>query len=1603
MNTSRLKKIIYLALSLVCTHLWAQANEQAVKPQPAVTKDFHDARMKWFREARFGMFIHWGVYAVPAGVYQGKDVDGIGEWIMLKAQIPVVDYKCFAQDFTASKYNPEAWAALAKKAGMRYVVMTAKHHDGFALFDSASSDWNAVKSSGAKRDLIAPLEKAVRSEGLRFGLYYSQAQDWINPGGGAWAQKWDVAQEGDFDQYLTQVSVNQVEELLTKFHPDLLWWDTPIGKKTTAQRAAYFAPVLQKFPNLVTNNRLGGGVKGDCETPEQHIPPRGFPGRDFEVCMTINDTWGYKSKDDNWKSVQQILEHLSDISSKGGNFLLNVGPTAEGLIPQASIERLEAVGRWMAVNGEAIHGTQASPFAKRQPWGRVTRKADSHGRGETLFLHIWNWPCNGKLLVPNAAQEEVQASLMSTKAPLETSSQNKDLVVSLPALPTDANISIVVLHLAKPVVDTTPELEVPDAQGLVHLSVFEADAIGNERGNIPLSGTGIEANLGPWTDADWKLDYRFNAPKAQNWMVQGEIATAAPVTLYLNAEKTKVTASVLATGGEQIWKNIDLGTIPLALGEVTFSLSAEKTNWTAIRLRNIILKPVPPQKNLPLATHLDYSWLKHDDHSKLLKKYCYAYWINGWRKHENDKTKDLLCYETGNYGVIFDMASLNKPWFDIFTAESNVMSSFKGGTQRVTTLAPAESIVDGVVVEDPSDECVVPSLTPSELLVEVETEGKKYQLKTCQAGTATKKDRLKTTRNMDGGLVVQHYFIEDIHLFDDENKQLACYGNLAIVGWADSLNFTAELAPEFLNRQGQVRGLLGYGYSNIEKSEKISPLSVGTLEAFSLAVWVKIPFSNYYNGDDGTLLALKGKGFSCAISKGYAFDTSCSLNGEDRKKTYKINSEIKLTAAEWNHLAVTYDGKLLTYYINGAVSGSIKTQEHHKIEIDTIALGDAEDDQKSSSAHYDELRLWSKSLAANEVKEYFSQPQKNIGSTNLVVENSFDDSKDAVANNPHWKDANFSITFKNKNNVWTNKTVIKDWKVGEKKKITLSCNINSDSPKSSDIKIAFAHKDGHEYSVKFDPEVNAYVAQVPELKRNNTLYETLPGSVDDFNLEIYNTSSEIKYIPFQMKTPHPFSAIGVVPLLCYPDGTPTGITIQEASFYDGKKEYLKPYALIPVKPGVTNLLYRLSYKFYGNVAGAYIHQDQVDWGGNQRWIQMVVGGPGEIMTLDADMGSTQQSICDVRGLYFREGLKGNTLRWTEAGWGGDWLIAYDQNKNKLCYNDMKTIISAQGPCFAEILFKGYYGNERSIEVESTVNIVRADDYARVFFELRYKFLKTVSAKDSSFLAMASTIEVPKVAYGNLHGLVKEHLSANYKTEIPPLKNFSVGGSSPWWVSTPESHRVRKVRPDGYSSLIVRSMDSSFGGKSYHFPAFSLMHQSTSGNQLHAHIVAPEEIKEFMAGDRVHLNVEWIMLPRIADDYFGPNQTFRKHLEENPKSWQTVYREAKGNHLKVKASGGSIIKNYPLIIKAESTHEIQLEIEGGVGYVPVRFEGLATDRGYTLHQIINNTEVALDQSSPLGNDFWQTDFDVPSKSYKRSYNICLDETPISKWVLRYKKP
>ena len=403
---------------------------------------------QWYDDAKFGMFIHWGLYSIPAGVYQEKEIGGIGEWIMKNANIPVAEYAQYATQFNPTSFNADEWVKLAKEAGMKYLVITSKHHDGFALFDSKVSDYDIMDATPFKRDIINEMAKACKKYGIHFGLYYSQDQDWHHKGGGVCGKHWDTAQDGSFDEYLDRIAVPQVKEILSAYNPEIIWWDTPCTM--TKEGAAKFAPILENYPKLITNNRLGGGVDGDLETPEQFIPATGFPGKNWESCMTMNDTWGFKKNDTNWKSTEMIVRNLIDIASKGGNYLLNVGPTQMGLIPDASIERLKEVGDWMKPNGKAIYGTTASPFPYLS-WGRATQK------DQKLYLHVFDWPKDGKLAVPFLNKITKAYLLSDTKTRLEVIAGKENSTIQVPSNAPDKIASVVVVEFeGKPEVQPIP-------------------------------------------------------------------------------------------------------------------------------------------------------------------------------------------------------------------------------------------------------------------------------------------------------------------------------------------------------------------------------------------------------------------------------------------------------------------------------------------------------------------------------------------------------------------------------------------------------------------------------------------------------------------------------------------------------------------------------------------------------------------------------------------------------------------------------------------------------------------------------------------------------------------------------------------------------------------------------------------------------------------------------------------------------------------------------------------------------------------------------------------------------------------------------------------
>ena len=467
---------------------------------------------------------------------------------------------------------------------MKYIVITAKHHDGFANFETKASPWNIVQATPYGKDVLKPLAAACRKYGVKLGFYYSQAQDWNN-GGSECSGSWDPAQKHDMDDYIDKVAVPQVKELLSNYgeFPAVLWWDTSCDMNK--ERADKLLEVLKLKPGIIFNNRLGGGYKGDTETPEQFVPATGFPGRDWETCMTMNDTWGYKSYDQNWKSTETILRNLVDIASKGGNYLLNVGPTSEGLIPEPSVERLKAVGAWMKVNGDAIYGTTASPF-KRLPWGRCTKKVS--GDETTLYLHVFNWPADGKLVVPGLKNNVKSARLLAGGKKLKFSATADGVEVQVPEKAPDQISSTVVLKInGAPEITATGIIQ--ESDGSVRLMASEAELHGGVQYE---TGDGKD-NIGYWTNPADTAGWTFKVDRPGKFKVMAEIAAEASGKFEVVVGEQKVQGTAPATKDYTKFKRSNLtGTLDLAAGSASLTVKPIAEGWQPMNLKSLQIVPV---------------------------------------------------------------------------------------------------------------------------------------------------------------------------------------------------------------------------------------------------------------------------------------------------------------------------------------------------------------------------------------------------------------------------------------------------------------------------------------------------------------------------------------------------------------------------------------------------------------------------------------------------------------------------------------------------------------------------------------------------------------------------------------------------------------------------------------------------------------------------------------------------------------------------------------------------------------------------------------------------------------------------------------------------
>jgi alpha-L-fucosidase len=545
-----------------------------------------EERMEWWTDARFGMFIHWGVYSVPAGFYKGEPQKNSAEWIMNRGKIPVAEYAKFAELFNPTLFDPKTFVGLAKEAGMKYMVITAKHHDGFSMFNSECNPFNVVDATPFGRDVMKELADECAKQGIKFGFYYSQAQDWSHPGG--MGNNWDkTMQRVSSDSYVKEKALPEVNQLLTDYGDiAIFWWDTPRKMSKEVVDSLYNVTTALQ-PAIITNDRLGDEYPGDHKTYERHMPKKKPDVKYWELCQPISGSWGYRSDDQNFKSLETLIGNLANAASMGGNYLLNVSPTCLGTLAPAAVERLKAVGAWMDKNSEAIYGTEASPCSKVD-WGYITMKRDANKT--KLYLHVFDWDAV-KITVPIRNKSAKAFLLTNSKKSLKTKSGEKGLSVQLSGSAPDKINSVVVLELSD-----TPDVIPPKPFGQNENGevIFVTESAEFEN----MHGLGVKYNsskdcIGSWTNEQERVYWTFTIDKPATFQITAKTAGIANSILTVELNRQTQTIKIPATGDYGNFKSIEIGRFEIKeAGNYKITFKPVIGKWQAVNIKDVVMAPV---------------------------------------------------------------------------------------------------------------------------------------------------------------------------------------------------------------------------------------------------------------------------------------------------------------------------------------------------------------------------------------------------------------------------------------------------------------------------------------------------------------------------------------------------------------------------------------------------------------------------------------------------------------------------------------------------------------------------------------------------------------------------------------------------------------------------------------------------------------------------------------------------------------------------------------------------------------------------------------------------------------------------------------------------
>ncbi|MEN8203896.1 MAG: alpha-L-fucosidase [Bacteroidota bacterium] len=532
-----------------------------------------EERIGWWLDAKFGMFIHWGPYAVLGGEWKGEGLEEgqIAEWIMKWKQIPVEEYREVAAGFNPTGFNAKQWVELAKNTGMKYMVITSKHHDGFAMYDSRVSSYNIVDHAPFGRDVIRELSEACVEAGFRFGIYYSHREDWDHPY--AYGNTWDFDSSQTnldtmdhpelFRRYLDEKAIPQLKELLTDYGPmSVVWFDRGMYSQEQGREFADLVHLLQ--PNCLVNGRVGHYYKellGDYQSLNDNGMPPGGIEEYWETPQTLNDTWGYDKSDENWKDPREIILRLVSIVSNGGNYLLNVGPTGEGHIPQPSVDILNQVGKWMNTFSESIYGTSASPFPYELPWGYCTMKE------EKLYLHVFQWPGDGSIELWGL-NNKVKKAYMMVKPGVELNVSNEGenaLSITLPETAKDDINTVVVLEIWGPP-DVDPIIIEQEPGEPVVLDYLTASTSGKAIKRFNRKGEDERFHISKMQGPGDVIQWQVNIQKPGVYDVRIRYAAIPEwegAAYIIDAGKSRIKGSVRSSDGWYEYKTEDAGQLKI--------------------------------------------------------------------------------------------------------------------------------------------------------------------------------------------------------------------------------------------------------------------------------------------------------------------------------------------------------------------------------------------------------------------------------------------------------------------------------------------------------------------------------------------------------------------------------------------------------------------------------------------------------------------------------------------------------------------------------------------------------------------------------------------------------------------------------------------------------------------------------------------------------------------------------------------------------------------------------------------------------------------------------------------------------------------------------